>query len=213
MIWKFVFILDTTKHGRDTSYSKICAYVDLSHPLPASFMLRGEEKVWEKLIDYEHIPFHYHKCHKHGHLLRDFPMNQTQNNVSTVESKDATRFTKVAHKMKIGKRGRMTPSSNISEKQTICSFTTTLRSILSLINVAIALRKIGPNKSTSSLNIKGLNTYIHHPTKWGYIRNMTTNYITSSSQAQWGNQNRLLHDLDTIKEIYDIETKYLEQDL
>jgi len=30
---------------------------------------------------------------------------------------------------------------------------------------------------------KRLNTYIHHPTKWGYIRNMTTNYITSSSQA------------------------------
>jgi len=32
---------------------------------------------------------------------------------------------------------------------------------------------------------KRLNTYIHHPTKWGYIRNvhMKTKNITSSSQA------------------------------
>ena len=32
---------------------------------------------------------------------------------------------------------------------------------------------------------KRLNIYIHHPTKWGYIRNlhMTTKYITSSSQV------------------------------
>jgi len=31
--------------------------------------------------------------------------------------------------------------------------------------------------------IKKFNTYIHHPTKWGYIRKMKTKYITSSSQA------------------------------
>lgn len=30
---------------------------------------------WMQTIDYEHIPFRCRKCHEHGHLFRDCPLN------------------------------------------------------------------------------------------------------------------------------------------
>ena len=60
-----------------------------------------------------------------------------------------------------------------------------------------------------------LNTYIHHPTKWGYIKSLhmikQEHYIIHprhSGEINIGHYMTLI-----IQEIHDIETKYLRQDL
>lgn len=60
-----------------------------------SVSLFHDDYEWVQTIDYEHIPFHCRKCHEHGHLFRDFPLNlQSKNNVMEAR-KDAEGFTKV----------------------------------------------------------------------------------------------------------------------
>lgn len=62
-------ILDVIKQGRYTSYGYLCTCLDISKPLPASIQLRNEDEIWEKLIDYEKIPFRCRKFHVYGHLF------------------------------------------------------------------------------------------------------------------------------------------------
>jgi hypothetical protein len=49
--------------------------MDISKFLPGSVTLEYQDEEWAQTIDYEHIPFHCRKCHEHGHLFRDFPLN------------------------------------------------------------------------------------------------------------------------------------------
>ena len=74
---------------------------------------------------------------------------------------------------------------------------------------------------------KRLNTYIHHPTKWGSSSqpsgHTSENYIWKPKHYIFipgitGKPRKVItwpwhHKRDTIREIHDIETKYLEQDL
>jgi len=55
-------------------------------------------------VDYEHVPFECHKCHEHGHLFRDCPLNKMESNIKTNTGKDTKGFTKVGGKVKGGKK-------------------------------------------------------------------------------------------------------------
>jgi hypothetical protein len=78
---------EATKKRRYTSYGWICVYMDVS---------KGED--WTQTIDYEHIPFHCRKCHEHGHLFWDFPLNVPTK--KGMEDKMKDRFTQVSGRKK-----------------------------------------------------------------------------------------------------------------
>lgn len=66
---------EATKLRKYTSYAHICVYLNISKPLPGSISLEYQDEDWSQTIDYEHISFRYRKCHEHGHLFRDCPLN------------------------------------------------------------------------------------------------------------------------------------------
>jgi hypothetical protein len=66
---------EATKQRKYTSYARICVYMDISKSLPGTVTLEYQDEEWAQTIDYKHIPFHCRKCHEHGHLFRDFPLN------------------------------------------------------------------------------------------------------------------------------------------
>lgn len=53
-------------------------------------------------MGYEHIPFRCYKCHEHGHLYRDFPTINREENKQTIVKRDHEDFTKVGSKGKGG---------------------------------------------------------------------------------------------------------------
>jgi len=44
--------------------------MNISKAFPGSVTIEYHDEDWIQTIDYEHIPFHYKKCHEIGHLLR-----------------------------------------------------------------------------------------------------------------------------------------------
>eukprot|EP00253_Pinus_taeda_P034687 PITA_34687 len=68
---KFVKASKATRRGRYTSFARICVEMDLSRALPDEVILEVYDEEWVKAVDYEHILFKCHRCHEHGHLLRD----------------------------------------------------------------------------------------------------------------------------------------------
>ena len=56
-------------------------------------------------VDYEHIPFRCRRCHEHGHLLRDCPLNKEDNKEKLNTTKDTKSFQKVASRGRGGKKG------------------------------------------------------------------------------------------------------------
>jgi hypothetical protein len=49
--------------------------MNISKALPGTVTLEYQDEEWAQTIDYENIPFRCRKCHEHGHLFRDFPLN------------------------------------------------------------------------------------------------------------------------------------------
>jgi len=88
----FVKISEVTKKSRYTSYARICAYLNVSRALPNSICLWYQDLEWIQSLDYKHIPFHYIKCHEHGHLLWYCPLNRLQDLENTHQSKDEEGF-------------------------------------------------------------------------------------------------------------------------
>jgi hypothetical protein len=67
--------------------------MDISQALPGLVTIKYQDEDWIQTINYEHIPFHCKKCHEHGHLFHDFPLNaQTP---KTGEGKQKDGFTSV----------------------------------------------------------------------------------------------------------------------
>lgn len=77
-IGSFVKIAETMKKGRYTSYARICVYMNLANPIPDSVELEYHEEVWQQNLDYEHIPFRCHRCHEHGHLVKECPITMEE---------------------------------------------------------------------------------------------------------------------------------------
>jgi hypothetical protein len=81
--------------------------MDISKALPGSITLEYQDDDWSQTIDYEHIPFRCRKCHEHGHLFRDCPLNATAPKPSEAKQKDG--FTSVTGR-------RKTPSKKQNQK-------------------------------------------------------------------------------------------------
>ena len=73
--------LRTTKAVRYTSYAQICVYMDISKDLPKAISLTWNDEDWLQMLDYKYIPFRSCRCHEHGYLSRDFPLNIPQCNL------------------------------------------------------------------------------------------------------------------------------------
>lgn len=84
--------------------------MDLSGGLPDEVILEVYDEEWVQAVDYEHIPFRCYKCHEHGHLFRDCPLNIREEHQKTNKGKDPTGFTKVGGK---GKGGGERPKRNL----------------------------------------------------------------------------------------------------
>jgi hypothetical protein len=67
--------------------------MNISKAIPGSITIEYQDEEWTQTIDYEHIPFKCQKCHEHGHLFRDFPLNALAQ--PTAEEKQQDGFTQV----------------------------------------------------------------------------------------------------------------------
>lgn len=76
--------------------------MDLLGALLDEVILEVYDEEWVQAIDYEHIPFRCRKCHEHGHLFRDYPLNIREDNLKTNIGKDPEGFTKVGGRGKGG---------------------------------------------------------------------------------------------------------------
>jgi hypothetical protein len=75
MVGRYGKSLKATKKIKYTSYAQIYVYMDISKALPGSVTLEYQDEDWNQKTDYEHIPFRCKKCHEHGHLFCDYPLN------------------------------------------------------------------------------------------------------------------------------------------
>jgi hypothetical protein len=100
----FIKVFEITIKGKYTSYTRLCAYINVSQALPHSIFLRYQENEWLQSIDYENISFGCHKCHEHGHLFRDFPLNKQQPMSKENTTRDAKGFETMTTKRRHNKK-------------------------------------------------------------------------------------------------------------
>lgn len=93
---------EATLRGKHISYACISVEMDLSIALPDEVILEVYDEEWVQAVDYEHISFRCHKCHAHGHLSKDCPLNRREENLNPNKGKDQMGFTKVGRKAKGG---------------------------------------------------------------------------------------------------------------
>jgi hypothetical protein len=95
---------EATKQRHYTSYARICVYLNIAKPPPGSITLEYHDEDWSQTIDYEHIPFRCRKCHEHGHLFRECPVNNAQKEGNPEVSKDKDDFVQPVGKRHQGVR-------------------------------------------------------------------------------------------------------------
>jgi hypothetical protein len=68
--------------------------MNISKTLLGTITSEYQYEEWAQTIDYEHIPFRCRKCHEHGHLFRDFPLNSPppRRKLKRNQRKDLPRF-------------------------------------------------------------------------------------------------------------------------
>ena len=91
----FITAATKTKTRRYTSYARICVQMHLTTALADSVSLFHDDYEWIQPLDYEHIHFRCRKCHEHGHLFRDCPLNMQAKDSSPDLNKDSEGFTKI----------------------------------------------------------------------------------------------------------------------
>jgi hypothetical protein len=87
-VGRYVKSSEATKQRKYTSYARICVYMDILKALPGSVTLEYQDEDWNQTMDYEHIPFRCRKCHEHGHLFRDCPLNAQNSKAGEGKKKD-----------------------------------------------------------------------------------------------------------------------------
>eukprot|EP00253_Pinus_taeda_P034473 PITA_34473 len=108
----FIKAFEETKTHRYTSYARICVQMHLTKALTDSVSLFHDDFEWIQTLDYEHIPFRCRKCHEHGHLFRDFPLNpQPKPPVNDLRT-NSEGFTKIPNRRRHAKKSTPTPDSS-----------------------------------------------------------------------------------------------------
>jgi len=72
----FIKASEATMQRRYTSCARICIEMDVSGALHDRLWLEFRDEDYFQAIDYEQIPFRCRKCHEHGHLIRECPLNK-----------------------------------------------------------------------------------------------------------------------------------------
>lgn len=78
IVGTFVKVAESTKRGKYTSYARICVYMNIAEPLPEYMELEYHDEIWQKPMDYVHIPFRHMRCHEYGHLYKHCPLNNDE---------------------------------------------------------------------------------------------------------------------------------------
>jgi hypothetical protein len=114
---KYVKTSKATLKGRYTSYTRICIEMDVLGVLPQAISLEFRDEEWIQSIDYEKILFQCRRCHEHGHLLREFPLNKKQETKNTKLQQDEDSFVKPNHKIRGNKRQGKAPIGSNPESR------------------------------------------------------------------------------------------------
>ena len=76
----------------------------LNKALPDAEILFHDYVEWVQLIDYEHVPFRFKRCHALGHLFRDCPLSQKPSFPAGPDMPKADGFTKVSSRRRSHKK-------------------------------------------------------------------------------------------------------------
>lgn len=79
----FIKASEATLQNKYTSYARICVEMDVSGALYEGLCLEYRDDNYFQAIDYEKILFRCRKCHEHGHLIRECPMNKKEEEAKT----------------------------------------------------------------------------------------------------------------------------------
>jgi hypothetical protein len=115
---KYVKTSEATLKGRYTSYARICIEMDVSGALPEAISLEFRDEEWIQSIDYEQIPFRCRRCHEHGHLIRECPLNKKQEAENTKIQQDEDGFIKPNHRNRANKKPSKAPTGSNLEART-----------------------------------------------------------------------------------------------
>jgi hypothetical protein len=114
---KYIKTAEATLKGRYTSYARICIEMDVSGALPEAISLEFRDEEWIQNIDYEQIPFRCRRCHEHGHLIREFPLNKKQEAENPKPQQDEDGFVKPNPRSRANKKQSKAPAGNNPEVQ------------------------------------------------------------------------------------------------
>jgi hypothetical protein len=114
---KYVKTSEATLKGRYTSYTRICIEMDVSGALLEAISLEFRDEEWIQDIDYEQIPFICRRCHEHGHLIRECPLNKKQEAENPKPQQDEDGFIKLNPINRENKKKSRTPVGNNRETQ------------------------------------------------------------------------------------------------
>lgn len=101
----FVKASEATMQKRYTSYARICVELNVSGALHEGLWLEYRDEEYFQALDYEQIPFRCRKCHEHGHLIRDCPLNRKEIEAETLQNnKDKNTFIKPKNRQRANRR-------------------------------------------------------------------------------------------------------------
>lgn len=123
----FIRVAAETKTRKYTSYARICVLMHLTNALADTVKLYHDDYEWTQSLDYEHIPFRCRKCHEHGHLFRDCPLNVQSKAAAAGSEMDSEGFIKIPNRCRHAKKSQ--PAIESTPAQTLPQ----IRSIASLV--------------------------------------------------------------------------------
>lgn len=101
----FVKASEVTMQKRYTTYARICVEMDVSGALHEGLWLEYRDEEYFQALDYEQIPFRCRKCHVHGHLVRECPLNRKEAAEDKTQSNtDRINFTKPKNRQRANRR-------------------------------------------------------------------------------------------------------------
>jgi hypothetical protein len=112
---KYVKTSEATIKGRYTSYVRICIEMDVSGALSKAISMEFKDEEWIQNIDYEQITFRCRRCHEHGNLIRECPLNKRQEAVNPKTQQDEEGFITPNPRNRVNKKQNKTSERNTQE--------------------------------------------------------------------------------------------------